>query len=272
MKKTFIVLAAAALVLSFVLSFSIPSFAATRIKGKVVTYKAGNVVLKGYLAFDENIKGKRPGVLVVHEWWGHNEYVRKRARMLAGMGYTALALDMYGNGKQANHPDDAGKFAAEVMKNAAIEEGRFMAALEFLKKQKNVDPERIAAIGYCFGGGVVLHMARLGVDLKGVASFHGSLSTAKPAEAGVIKAKILVLNGDADKFTTPEQIESFKQEMENAGADYQFISYPNAMHSFTNPDADMYAKKFNMPVGYNADADKKSWTELDKFLADIFKK
>ena len=118
----------------------------------------------------------------------------------------------------------------------------------------------------------MLHMARQGVDLKGVASFHGSLATAKPAGAGVIKAKILVLNGDADKFTTPEQIESFKQEMKNAGADHQFISYPGAMHSFTNPDADRYAKKFNMPVGYNADADKKSWAELDKFLADIFKK
>ena len=268
MKRTFIVLVSAILVLAI----CIPAFSATKIKGKVVTYKAGNVVLKGYLAFDKNFKGKRPGVLVVHEWWGHNEYVRKRARMLAGMGYTALALDMYGNGKQANHPDDAGKFAAEVMKNAAVGEGRFMAALEFLRKQKNVDPEKIAAIGYCFGGGVVLHMARLGVDLKGVASFHGSLATEKPAEPGVIKARILVLNGDADRFTTPEQIESFKKEMENAGADYKFISYPNAKHSFTNPDADMYAKKFNMPVGYNAEADKQSWVELGKFLTDIFKK
>jgi len=272
MKRSFIVLAIVLLALSLVLSFSLPSFAASRIKGKVVTYKAGNVVLKGYLAFDQNIKGKRPGVLVVHEWWGQNEYVHKRARMLAKLGYTALALDMYGNGKQAKHPDDAGKFSAEVMKNAAVGEGRFMAALEFLKKQKTVDPERIAAIGYCFGGGVVLHMARTGVDLKGVASFHGSLATEKPAERGAIKAKILVLNGDADKFTTPEQIEKFKKEMENAGADYKFISYPGAMHSFTNPDADMYAKKFNLPQGYNADADKKSWAELDKFLTDIFKK
>ena len=128
MKRTFIVLAVATLVLAICL----PALAATKIKGKVVTYKAGNVVMKGYMAFDENIKGKRPGVLVVHEWWGHNEYVRKRARMLAGMGYTALAIDMYGDGKQANHPEDAGKFAAEVMKNAAVGEGRFMAALEFL--------------------------------------------------------------------------------------------------------------------------------------------
>ena len=268
MKRTFIVLAATALVLAICLS----AFAAAKIKGKVVTYKAGDVVLKGYLAFDQNIKGQRPGVLIVHEWWGHNEYVRKRARMLAEMGYTALALDMYGDGKQANHPDDAGKFSSEVMKNAAIGEGRFMAALEFLKKQKTVDPERIAAIGYCFGGGVVLHMARLGVNIKGVASFHGSLATEKPAGPGVIKAKILVLNGDADKFTTPEQIAAFKKEMKKAGADFQFISYPGAMHSFTNPDADMYAKKFNMPVGYNADADKKSWVELGRFLTDIFRK
>ena len=268
MKKSFIALAATALVLAICL----PAFAADRIEGKTVTYKAGEVVLKGYLAFDKNIKGERPGVLIVHEWWGLNDYVRKRVQMLAKMGYTALALDMYGRGMQATHPDDAGKFATAVMKNASVEEGRFMAALEFLKKQKTVDPERIAAIGYCFGGGVVLHMARLGVNLKGVASFHGSLVTAKPAQPGVIKAKILVLNGDADKFTTPEQIESFKQEMKNAGADFQFISYPGAMHSFTNPDADKYAEKFNMPVGYNADADKKSWAELDKFFTEIFKK
>ncbi|MGA2527079.1 MAG: dienelactone hydrolase family protein [Smithellaceae bacterium] len=268
MKRTFIGLAATALVLAICL----PAFAAAKIEGKAVTYKDGDVVLKGYLAFDQNIKGERPGVLIVHEWWGLNDYVRKRARMLAEMGYTALALDMYGDGKQAAHPDDAGKFASAVTKNAAIGEGRFMAALEFLKKQKNVDPERIAAIGYCFGGGVVLHMARLGVNIKGVASFHGSLATEKPAEPGVIKAKILVLNGDADKFTTREQIKSFKKEMKNADADFQFISYPGAMHSFTNPDADMYAKKFNMPVGYNADADKKSWAQLDKFLTDIFKK
>jgi dienelactone hydrolase len=133
-----------------------------------------------------------------------------------------------------------------------------------------VDPDRIAAIGYCFGGGVVLHMARKGADLKGVASFHGSLATAQPAQPGDIKAKILVLNGDADKFITPEQIESFKQEMKNAGADFRFISYSDALHSFTNPDADTYAKKFNMPVGYNAEADQKSWAELDKFLAGLF--
>jgi dienelactone hydrolase len=241
-----------------------------RIAGKSVGYGAQGVVMKGYLAYDEQITGKRPGVLVVHEWWGLNDYARKRARMLAELGYTALAVDMYGNGKQAKHPDDATKFSSELMKNFEVAKARFMAAMDFLKRQPTVDPTRIAAIGYCFGGGVVLNMARQGVDLRGVASFHGSLTAVKPAEPGSIKAKILVLHGGADKFITPEQIEAFKQEMKSAGADFQFISYPGATHSFTNPDADELAKKYNMPIAYNADADKKSWGELKEFLNKVF--
>ena len=132
-----------------------------------------------------------------------------------------------------------------------------MAAMDFLKQQPTVDPTRIAAIGYCFGGGVVLNMARQGVDLKGVASFHGGLAAVKPAQPGMVKAKILVLNGGDDKFVTPEQIEAFKQEMKAAGADFPFISYPGAIHSFTNPDADELGKKFNMPIAYNANAGQK---------------
>ena len=170
------------------------------------------------------------------------------------------------------HPDDAGQFSSELMKNFDTAKARFMAALDFLKKQKTVDPERIAAIGYCFGGGIVLNMARQGVDLKGVASFHGSLAAVTPAKPGMIKARVLVLHGADDKFTTPEQVEAFKQEMKNAGADYQFISYPGAMHSFTNPDADQYGKKYKLPLGYNARADKESWAELTKFFETIFKK
>ena len=242
------------------------------IEGREVSYSTQSVVMKGYLAFDKNIKGKRPGVLVVHEWWGHNEYARKRALLLAEMGYTALAVDMYGDGKQAMHPDEAGKFSSEVMKNFDVAKARFMAAMEFLKKQPEVDKDRIAAIGYCFGGGVVLNMARQGADLKGVASFHGSLAPVKPAQPGVVKAKVLVLHGGDDKFTTPEQIEAFKKEMKDAGVDFRFIVYPGAIHSFTNPAADEYAKKFNLPLGYNADADHKSWEELRKFLGTIFKK
>jgi dienelactone hydrolase len=268
MKKVFMALA----VVFFVSAHSDLAAAKPMVEGKTVSYSADGVVMKGYLAYDKSISGKRPGVLVVHEWWGLGDYARKRVRMLAAMGYTALAVDMYGGGKRAMHPDDAGQFSSELMKNFDTAKARFMAALDFLKKQKTVDPERIAAIGYCFGGGIVLNMARQGVDLRGVASFHGGLAAVTPAKPGMIKARILVLHGADDKFTTPEQIEAFKQEMKNAGADYQFISYPGAMHSFTNPEADSYAKKYKMPLGYNARADKESWAELTKFLEAVFKK
>lgn len=243
----------------------------TNILGKAVDYNSQGVVMKGYLAYDENIKGKRPGVLVVHEWWGHNEYACKRARMLAELGYTALAVDMYGDGRQAMHPDEAGKFSSGLMKDFDTAKARFLAALDFLKEQPTVDPNRIAAIGYCFGGGIALNMARQGVDIRGVASFHGSLTAIKPAQPGAVKAKILVLHGADDTFITPEQIAAFKKEMKTAGADYQFISYPGVIHSFTNPDADTYAKKFNLPLAYNADADRKSWEELKKFFHTIFR-
>ena len=258
-------------IIALVLVFTGQASASANIQGKVVDYSSQGVVMRGYLAYDENIKRKRPGVLVVHEWWGHNEYARKRARMLVELGYTALAVDMYGDGKQAMHPDEAGKFSSGLMKNFDIARARFMAALDFLKQQPTVDPNRIAAIGYCFGGAIVLNMARQGVNLKGVASFHGSLTAVKPAQPGNVKTNILVLHGADDKFITPEQIEAFKEEMKTAGADFQFISYPGVIHSFTNPDADTYAKKFNLPLAYNADADRKSWEELKKFFNTIFK-
>jgi dienelactone hydrolase len=244
----------------------------TKIVGKDVAYSAEGAVMKGYLAYDENMKGKRPGVLVVHEWWGLNDYARKRARMLAELGYTALAVDMYGDGKVAEHPDDAGKFSSALMKNFDVGKTRFAAAMDFVKGQPTVDPARIAAIGYCFGGGIVLNMARQGADLKGVASFHGSLTAVKPAQPGSVKAKILVLHGADDKFITKEQIAAFKNEMKAAGADFKFISYPGAVHSFTNPEADELGKKYSIPIGYNRDADKKSWQELKKFLRSIFRR
>ncbi len=192
--------------------------------------------------------------------------------MLAELGYTALAVDMYGDGKQAVNPDEAGKLSSEILKNFDVGKARFIAAMDFLKAQPSVDPTRIAAIGYCFGGGVVLNMARQGLDLKGVASFHGGLAAVKPAQPGTVKAKMLVLNGGADKFTPPEQIEAFKQEMKGAGVDFKFISYPGAVHSFTNPEATELGKKFNMRVAYNAAADRESWNELKMFLNDIFQR
>ncbi len=243
-----------------------------KIEGSNVRYTAGGVEMIGYLAYDKNIQGRRPAVLVVHEWWGLNDYVRMRARMLAELGYTALALDMYGGDRVAAHPEDAQKFSSALMKNFDLAKARFLAGMDFLKKQPTVDTIRMAAIGYCFGGGIVLNMARQGVNLRGVASFHGNLSAVKPAQPGSIKARILVLHGGDDKFSTPEQIEAFKKEMAAAGADFQFITYPGALHSFTNPEADALAKKFNMPIGYNAQADKQSWDELKKFLKEILGK
>jgi dienelactone hydrolase len=248
------------------------AFAEKKLVAKSVEYTAQGVVMKGYLVYDESIKEPRPGVLVVHEFWGQNEYVRKRARMLAELGYTALALDMYGGGHESHHPDDAKIFSSELNKNFELSKARFLAALEFLKKQPQVDPDRIAAIGYCFGGGVVLNMALQGADLKGVASFHGGLSAVKPAQPGTVKAKILVCNGADDKFITAEQIAAFKEEAKKAGADLKFINYPGAVHSFTNPDATETGKKFNMAVAYNAKADKESWEELKGFLEGVFKK
>jgi dienelactone hydrolase len=242
------------------------------VKGEEVQYKAGDTVLKGYLAYDDAVKGKRPGVLVVHEWWGHNEYARMRARMLAELGYTELAVDMYGEGKQATHPDDAGKFSGEVKKNMPMAKARFDAARNLLKKHATVDGKRLAAIGYCFGGGIVLEMARAGEPLKGVVSFHGSLNTDHPAKAGKMKVRMLVLTGEADPFVPPEQVEAFKKEMNAAKASYKVIAYPGAKHAFTNKEADQYGQKFNLPLAYNAEADHKSWAEMQAFLKEIFAK
>ena len=257
--------------LSLILSLAGVANSEPSIVTKDVQYAATGVTMVGFLAYDKNRAGKRPGVLVVHEWWGLNDYARKRARMLAELGYTALAVDMYGGDKVAAHPDDAAKFSSELMKNFDVAKARFLAAMDLLKKDPTVDPSRIAAIGYCFGGGIVLNMARQGVELKGVASFHGNLVAVRPANRGSIKAKILVLNGEDDSFTAPQQIADFKKEMEAAGANYRFISYPGAKHSFTNPEADEFSKKFKMPIAYNAEADRKSWEELQKFFKEIFK-
>ena len=252
------------------LFWTVPALA--EVTGEEVSYNAGNIVMKGYLAYDDSYAEQRPGILVVHEWWGHNEYARKRARMLAELGYTALAVDMYGSGKLANHPDNASRFAAQLRQNLPIAQQRFTAALEVLKDHYSVDPENIAAIGYCFGGGIVLQMARLGLDLDAVVSFHGSLATGSPARPGTVKARILVCDGAQDRLVTPAQIQAFHREMKMARADYKFISYPGAQHSFTNPEADSYAKKFNIPVGYNKAADLRSWLHMQEFLKESFNK
>lgn len=236
-----------------------------------LTYSAGGATCTGYLAWDASIAGKRPGVLVVHEWWGHNDYVRRRVRMLAEMGYTALALDMYGDGKQATHPDDAGKFMNEVFANMKAGTERFVAARRVLAAHQSVDPERIGAIGYCFGGAIVLAMARQGMDLDAVASFHGNLATKTPARPGTVTARVLVCHGAADEFIPQEQVDAFLAEMKAAGVDHRFVAYPGAKHGFTSEEADANAAKFHLPLAYDRAADEQSWAELRAFLAATWK-
>ena len=249
--------------------FSTSSLAA--VVGKEVSYQSNGTTMRGYLAYDDAVKGKRPGVLVVHEWWGHNDYARKRADMLAKLGYTALAVDMYGDGKTASHPKEAGAFAGEVNKNLDAATARFNAAKKLLAENAMTDPDKIAAIGYCFGGGIVLEMARRGLDLDAVVSFHGSLATQSPAaKPGQVKAKVLVCNGAADPFVKPDHIAALKQEMKNAEVDFTFKSYANAKHAFTNPDADINGKKFNIPLEYNEAADKQSWEDMKALLKTVF--
>ncbi len=257
--------------LGFIGLMFVAAAAHATVQGKEVSYRANGTTLKGYVAYDDAVQGKRPGILVVHEWWGLNEYARRRARMLAEQGYTALAVDMYGNGKQAHHPDDAGKFSSEVSKNAVLARARFDAALKLIKKQKTVDANNIAAVGYCFGGSVALNMARMGEPLKAVLSFHGGLSTETPAEAGKVKARIASFTGEDDPFIPAAQVAAFRQEMDKAGVTYKVVTYPGAKHSFTNPDADKYGQEFKLPLAYNAAADKASWEEGLAFLADAFK-
>lgn len=236
-----------------------------------VTYQGGGVTMKGYLAYDKTRTGKRPGVLVVHEWWGHNDYARKRARMLANMGYTALAVDMYGDGKQAEHPKDAGKFVQEVIANMDAAQTRFKSAYDLLANHATTDADKMAAIGYCFGGAIVLHMARIGLELDGVASFHGSLGTQTPAQAGKVKAAVFVAHGEADPMVTSEAVAAFKKEMTDAKVDFRFESYPGAKHGFTNPGATELGKKFEIGLAYDENADKTSWAQMQQFFDKIFK-
>lgn len=252
------------------LLFGLAVTARAALVGEEIAYHAGDTTMKGYLAYDDSISGPRPAVLVVHEWWGHNAYARKRADMLAEMGYVALAVDMYGEGKQAEHPDDAGKFAGAVRKNMPVAEQRFNAAMELLRQRPEVAPDKMAAIGYCFGGGIVLEMARRGVDLDAVASFHGSLGTGELAQPGKVSARVRVFNGADDPMTSEQQLLAFHQEMSAAEVDYDVINYPGVKHSFTNPQADDFGAKFGLPLAYNAEADKDSWAKLGIFLKETF--
>jgi len=246
------------------------AMASAEIRTQEVNYSGGGVDMKGFLAWDDSIEGERPGVLVVHEWWGHNEYPRNRAKMLAALGYTALALDMYGDGKTAAHPSDAGALMNAVLENMESGRARFEAAHELLKNHATVDAGNTGAIGYCFGGGVVLHMARMGADLKAVASFHGSLPMASAPGVEQMHTRVVVYNGEADPFVSAAAIAAFKAEMEAAGADYDFIQLPGAIHGFSNPGATDNGEKFGIPLKYSALADEASWAHMQLVFAEAF--
>ena len=240
------------------------------VTGTEIKYKTDSTNMNGYIAFDANVQGKRPGILVVHEWWGHNEYVRERADQLAALGYTAIAIDMYGEGKQAAHPEDAGKFAQSVMSNLPEATARFNAALALLKQHESVDSDKIAAIGYCFGGSVALTMANAGADLDAVAAFHSGVQLpVMPGEN--LKAKVLVCNGGDDPFVSEESVTAFKEAMNATGKPYEYIAYPGAKHSFTSKAADANGEKFGLPLAYNEEADTQSWARMQQLFDEVFK-
>lgn len=234
-------------------------------------YMVGGEAMRGYVAYPEGNTGRLPAVIVIHEWWGHNLYARSRADQLAELGYVAMAIDMYGDGKQAAHPDDAGSFAMAVMGDAEVAKSRFEAALITLKNYPFVDPEQIAAIGYCFGGSVALTMANAGYDLDAVAAFHSGVNLPIwPEGENSVKAQVLVCNGADDPFISAEDEANFKSQMEAAGANFEYINYPGAQHAFTDPGADAKGAQFELPLAYNAAADEASWEKLKELLTSAF--
>lgn len=241
--------------------------ASAEVRTKVVDYTVDGVPLQGFIAWDAAKTGKRPGVLVVHEWWGHNEHARAQARRLAEAGYVGFALDMYGKGKLATHPDAAMKFVTEATKDPAVLGARFDAALAELKKDPHVDTAKMGAIGYCFGGTVVLSRARIGADLAVVASFHGGLGGLPPVKPGAVKARVLVYTGGADPMIPASQVEAFRKDMAEAGAKVEIVTYPGAKHGFTNPDAGTFGMD---ALAYDAAADKESWAAMIKAFKDAF--
>lgn len=234
---------------------------------RTVEYTVDGRTMKGFLAYDETVTAKRPGVLVIPEWWGLNDYARARARQLAELGYVAFAADMYGDGKVVETPAEAQALATPFYQNAALFRSRAGAGLKVLSADPNVDPARLAAVGYCFGGSTVLELAYSGADVRGVVSFHGGLRAPSPEDYPGIKAKFLVCHGADDTFISAEDMQAFEAGMRAAHCDWQLISYGNSVHAFTNPKAD---DRHMQGVAYNQKADQRSWTHMRDFLSEIF--
>jgi len=237
---------------------------------KSVSFMADGKELLGHLAWDTEIEGERPGVLVFPEWWGLNDYIKKRTEQVASLGYFAMGVDMYGNGKTADHPEEAGSLMNGVLGDLDLLKSRVEAAYQALRNEELTDSNRMGAIGYCFGGALVLNMARFGMDLQGVVSFHGALDSMQKPGPGEVKAKILVCHGAADQFIPDEAIVNFKKEMEEASADFEFVDYQGALHGFTNPAADERGKAFNLPLAYDEKADLQSWQAMESHFEKVF--
>jgi dienelactone hydrolase len=249
-------------------STSTETFSFPDVREDSVSYQIDGKEYEGFVSYKVDQQGKRPAILVVHEWWGLNDYSRRRAKQLAELGYIAMAVDMFGNGQTAEDPASAQSLAAPFYKDPHLAKTRLDSAISFLKSYPQTDTSKMAAIGYCFGGFVVLNAAKLGADLKGVVSFHGGLTGVKP-DKNLLKAKILICHGGADEFENPH-VTKFKKEMDSVDADYTFKVYPNASHAFSNPNATAKGEKYNMPIKYNAAADSASWNEMKDFLKNLF--
>ena len=239
------------------------------IVGVEACYQAGDLTFKGYLSQPRELVGRHASVIVAPEWWGCNDFVREKADALAKLGYVALAIDLYGNGKKARSRAEAEHLAWDLLGNPAQCEERFAAAHAFLLAQPNVQKKRIAAIGYCFGGAVALHMARVAFPLKAVVAFHATLTAFVQGKKGHVAAKILVLHGDEDTLVGQEQLIAFRQEMKALDADFRVVTYRGAAHSFTNPTADLHAKRHRLPLAYHPSATKRSWNEMRRFLSQV---
>jgi dienelactone hydrolase len=249
-----------------ILTLAMTLAAEAKVVGQTLEYSDGGTVLEGYLAYDDGQTGPRPGVLVAHDWTGLGDYAKHRADMLAELGYVAFAADIYGKGVRPSTPEACGAEAGKYRADRPLLRSRITAALDALRGHPDVDGSRIAAIGYCFGGGAVLELARSGAELAAVVSFHGSLDTPTPGDAAQIRCKVLVLHGAADPHVGPEAVAAFIKEMTDAGVDWQFKMYGGAMHAFTDPAV-------NRPesgAAYNEAADRRSWQDMRGFFAEVF--
>jgi dienelactone hydrolase len=244
------------------------SAAEAKVVTQTVEYRQDGTVMRGFLAYDDALKGKRPGVLVVHEWWGLNDFARERALKLAGLGYVALAADMYGSGVTTSSREEAGNLAGALRGNPDLLRARAQAALKVLAADPRVAPGRLAAIGFCFGGTTVLELAYSGADLAGVVSFHGGLPRLQPGDLKRLKASILVLHGADDPHVTPADLTAFEQAMRQAGADWQLVFFGGAVHGFTNPAA---GQNRASGVAYDARAARRSWRYMQDFFQEIWR-